>query len=82
LNDRRIGIGIVTWFLGIIVPVYHHTALHAAISQQSTDNIITRLQIIFEYLPWIDWIYLALMFLVGSILIVSGIVNRPPRPAD
>ena len=78
MNERRIGLGIAAWFLGIIVPIYHHIGLHAAIAHESTNNIVTRMESVFRFLPWIDWLYLALMFALGTILIVSGLVTRPP----
>jgi hypothetical protein len=65
------------WFLGIIVPVYHHVGLHAALVNQSTNNIVERIHWVFDSLPWIDWVYLALMFALGGILILSGFVSRP-----
>jgi hypothetical protein len=41
---------------------------------------------VFEFLPWIDWAYLGLMFAVGAVLIVSGLgvpvlTNRPSQRA-
>jgi len=77
LNDKRIGIGLAAWFLGIIVPVYHYVGLHAALANEQTNNIITRIRDVFEWLPWIDWVYLALMTIAGSVLVVSGMLNRP-----
>jgi hypothetical protein len=77
LNNTRIGLGMAAWFLGIIVPVYHHVGLHAALVNQSTNNIVERIHWVFDSLPWIDWVYLALMFALGGILILSGFVSRP-----
>lgn len=77
MNDRRIALGLAAWFLGIIVPVYHHVALHAAIAHEPTNNIITRIQNVFEFLPWVDWAYLTLMAATGALLVASGILNRP-----
>jgi hypothetical protein len=73
VNHTRIAIGLAAWFLGIIVPVYHHVALHAVVTSQSTSNIITRMQSVFRHLPWIDWVYLGAMTLVGLILVISGL---------
>ena len=77
MNHPRIGLGLAACFLGIIVPVLHHIALHAAIAERQTNNIVTRMQSVFEFLPWIDWLYLGIMLLAGVILIVSGIIARP-----
>ena len=77
MNEKRIGLGIAAWFLGIIVPVCHHVALFAAIANKSSSNVILDIQMVFNYLPWIDWLYLVLMLLVGAILIGSGIMKRP-----
>ena len=35
---------------------------------------------VWDFLPWIDWVYLALMFLVGTILVYSGLTaGRVPK---
>ena len=72
MDTTRIAWGIVAWFLGILVPVMHHVLLHWPLAAQQTNNIVTRSQSLFKYLPWIDWIYLAAMAFVGLILVVSG----------
>jgi hypothetical protein len=72
MNSTRIGLGIAAWFLGILVPVMHHILLHWPLAAQSTNNIISRSQYLFRFLPWIDWVYLAAMAVVGLILVVSG----------
>jgi hypothetical protein len=73
MNTKRISLGILAWFLGIIVPVMHHTLLHWPLAGLQTNNIITRSKSLFKSLPWIDWIYLAAMAIVGVMLIISGI---------
>lgn len=84
MNEKRIAIGLAAWFLGIIVPVYHHVALHAPLAGQPTSNIATRITSVFDYLPWIDWVYLALMCAVGAVLVLSGFFasndRHPERP--
>ena len=72
MNNRRILIGLLAWFLGIIVPVYHHIALHAAIANQMSSNDVLRMRWVWEFIPTIEWIYLAVMWLVGAILVISG----------
>ena len=73
MNNRPILIGLIAWFLGMIVPVYHHIALHAAIAGQPSNNDILRMRWVWEFIPTIEWIYLAMMWLVGLILIISGL---------
>jgi hypothetical protein len=83
LNNRRILIGLIAWFLGIIVPVYHHVALHAAIAGQPFNNDITRMRWVWEFIPTIEWIYLAMMWIVGFILVGSGLLaGRKPREPE
>jgi hypothetical protein len=77
MNEKRIALGLAAWFLGIIVPVYHHVTLYAAMANRPSNNVIIDIQLVFNYLPWIDWLYLVLMLLVGAILIVSGMIRRP-----
>jgi hypothetical protein len=83
LHNRRILIGLLAWFLGIIVPVYHHIALHAAIASQPSSNDITRMRWVWEFIPVIDWIYLGMMWLVGLILVISGLrAGSVPRQPE
>ena len=82
MNILRIGVGLVAWFLGILIPVLHHCLLHFAIGHGPTSNIITRSQSLFEHLPWVDWVYLLAMAVVGAILIVSGITTKSAKSKD
>ena len=82
MNEKRLALGIAALFLGIIVPVYHHVALHAALAHERTNNIVTRMRTVFESLPWIDWVYLGLMWAVGLTLIASGFGLLPKRPVQ
>jgi hypothetical protein len=77
VNHRRIAIGLLACFLGVIVPVYHHESLHAAIAHERTNNDISRMTSVWDHLPWVDWAYLVFMWLVGAILILSGLVSGP-----
>ena len=77
MDTNRMAWGIIAWFLGILVPVMHHVLLHWPLAALPTNNIITRSQSLFQYLPWIDWVYLLAMAVVGLILIVSGIKAKP-----
>ena len=76
MNTTRIAWGIVAWFLGILVPVMHHVLLHWPLAVQQTNNIVTRSQSLFRFLPCIDWVYLAAMAVIGLILVVSGIRSK------
>lgn len=78
MNEKRIGLGIVACTLGALLPVYHHIALHAAIAHENTSNAITRMQSVWNYLPWVDWIFLTLMWIVGLALILSGFTKSWP----
>lgn len=83
MNNRRVLIGLIAWFLGIIVLVYHHVALHAAIASQPYNNDIERMRWVWEFLPGVDWLYLAVMWLVGLVLIISGFLSgRARREAE
>ncbi len=77
MNERRIGIGLVACFLGVMVPVCHHIVLYANMPHPPGSDNILDMRLVFESLPWIDWLYLVLMFVVGAILIISGMLNRP-----
>lgn len=85
MNDKRITLGILTWFLGISVPIYNHSTVFTAFS---TRSVLTTVDIrnVFESLPWINWLYLILMTAVGGLLIVSGIlearVKTTPLPTE
>ena len=76
MNMKRISLGILAWFLGIIVPVMHHTLLHWPLAVHPTSNIVTRSKSLFQSLPWIDWVYLAAMAIVGAVLIIFGIKSN------
>ena len=76
MDTTRIGWGIITWFLGIIVPTMHHVLLHWPIAWERTGNVITRSQHVFRSLPWVDWVYLIAMAVVGFHLIVTGAKGR------
>ncbi len=82
MNCTKIGLGIAAWFLGILVPVMHHILLHWPIAGNQTDNIVTRSQSIFKYLPWMDSVYLYAMAVVGLLLILSGFkADKTPKPS-
>jgi hypothetical protein len=77
MDIRRIMLGLAAWFLGIIVPVLHHAILVAAALRRErvSTGIITEY---FERLPWIDYVYLLAMAVVGAILIITG-MKKPSQ---
>ncbi len=77
MNTKQVSLGITAWFLGILVPVMHHVLLHWPLADQQINNVVTRAQTLYESLPWIDWVYLFAMAIVGLILIVSGMWSKP-----
>jgi len=71
MDLKKIMLGLAAWFLGIIVPVLHHAILVShVIKAESTDIYMTVL--VFKNLPWIDFVYLLAMAIVGVILIITG----------
>lgn len=77
MNHQRIALGLAALFLGIVVPVFHHVALHFPLGSQPTPNVISRIESVFYTLPWIEWGYLALMSMAGVVLLFSGIAGSP-----
>ena len=80
MNTARICLGIMAWFLGIIVPVMHHVLLHWPLASQQTSNYVTRSQHLFKSLPAVDWVYLGAMAVVGLVLVVSGMRDQETQP--
>jgi hypothetical protein len=76
MDTVKISLGVKIWFLGIMVPVMHHILIHWPVAIQQTNNVVTRSQSLFRHLPWIDWVYLIAMAIVGLILILSGIKTK------
>jgi hypothetical protein len=77
MDMKRIKLGLAAWFLGIIVPVSHHVILVTVALRREgqSTNIIYQL---FEGLPWIDYVYLLAMAIVGAILIITG-MKKPSQ---
>jgi len=76
MDCKQIGLGVCAWFLGVLIPTMHHVFLHWPLASQQTNNIVTRSQHLFKSLPWIDWVYLVAMGIVGAVLIISGMKTR------
>ena len=84
MDIRKIAVGGALWFAGIIVPVLQHAflLLDAAIASRRDTAIenfrYTSIQNFYE-LPRLIWVYVAVMWVVGAILIVSGLVSGIKR---
>ena len=74
MKVKRILIGTIIWTLGIFIPVFHHIMLMlaAAIEDGFKYNYHNMVKYFFD-LPWIIWPYLVAMWLVGAILVISGL---------
>ena len=82
MDIRKIAVGGALWFAGIIVPVLQHgfILLDAAIASRkdsSVDNFRYASIQNFYDLPRLIWVYVAVMWIVGAILIVSGLARKP-----
>ena len=76
MDLKRIMLGLAAWFLGIIVPVLHHTIL--ATVALRTGKVSTRIiHRGLETLPLMDCAYLLAMATVGAILIATGMRKLP-----
>lgn len=74
MKVKRILVGAILWTLGILVPVLHHGMLSIAAAQCRTHTYqYNNLVRYFFNLPWIVWVYLVAMWLVGTILVISGL---------
>jgi hypothetical protein len=73
MNEKRVFYGILTWFLGLLLPVLHHTLLmHAAVQSSSYSYSYANMCKYFFDLPWLHWLYMVGMIVVGLSLILSG----------
>ncbi len=76
MDTVKISLGVKFWFFFFFFPVLHHILLHWPIAMQDTSNVVRRSNSLFKFLPWIDWVYLIAMTIVGLILILSGIKTK------
>ena len=80
MKVKTIFVGAIIWALGILVPVLHHGMLSIAAAQCRTHTY--QYQSLVRYffgLPWIVWVYLAAMWLVGTILVITGLRGTPSQ---
>jgi len=70
---KRIGLGVATWTVGLLVPTGAHIMLiNAAIQESGHSYSYHNMVKYFWDLPAIFWIYLVAMTLVGAALVLSG----------
>jgi hypothetical protein len=74
MKVKRILIGTIIWTLGILLPVLQHIMLMrvAIMEEHFTYRFSSMVKYFFD-LPWILWPYLIAMWLVGTILVISGL---------
>lgn len=76
MNHTRILYGAITLFLAMLIPtIYHGMIFMAAVQENysySFDNMVSH----FSQQPWQIWLYLAVMFLTGLTLIISGLREK------
>jgi hypothetical protein len=71
----------VIWFLGMLIPVLHHSLLMlAAVQEEGHSYSFTGMITLFWHLPWLIWVYVVGMFLLGLWLLIR--VLRPGKAAS
>ena len=74
---RRILVGTIIWTLGILIPVLQHGIISLVASRATTHSYAYHnLVKYFFALPWLIWVYLIAMWLVGTILVISGLFTK------
>jgi hypothetical protein len=77
MNVKRVLAGVATWSVGLAIPAFYHAMLfHAMATATSYDRIsqsYTYSPATFFAPPWVFWLYLIAMTLVGTFLVVSGL---------
>ena len=73
MDIKKILIGAIIWSLGLFVPALHHGMLSIAASHCTTATYkYHSLTKYFFDLPWVDGVYLVVMWLVGIALVIWG----------
>jgi len=66
--------------VGILLPMLQHIMLmKAAVTEEGYTYSYHNMVKYFFGLPWIVWIYLIAMWLVGTILVISGLIGKPSQ---
>ncbi len=77
MNMKKIGFGVLLWSLGTLLPVAQHAILMglSVESLKGKDQFYNFPQVVSHFfgLPWLVWIYVAVMWLLGTVLVVSGV---------
>ena len=73
MSNTRAALGILAWFLGILVPVAHHCVLCLSLASSETNLSVFEAQRLFGALPWVDWVYMTAMAAVGAILFAQSL---------
>jgi hypothetical protein len=74
MNVKRILIGTIIWTLGILIPIMQHGIISLVASRaKNYSYAYHNLVKYFFTLPWLIWVYLIAMWLVGTILVISGL---------
>jgi len=64
----------------ILLPMLQHIMLmKAAVTEEGYTYSYHNMVKYFFQLPWIVWIYLVAMWLVGTILVISGLIGKPSQ---
>jgi hypothetical protein len=78
MKVKRILVGTIIWTLGILIPVLQHGIISLAASHAKTRSYAYHdLVKYFFDLPWLIWPYLIAMWLVGTVLVISGLFTKP-----
>ncbi len=81
MNEKKILTGAIIWFMGLLLPVMHHTLIvYAAIQETGYTYSYHNMMRYFFSIPWIELCYLAAMALVGLCVIMSGFKNHREMP--
>lgn len=80
MKVKRIFIGTIIWTLGILIPVLQHGIISLVASRAKTHSYAYHNLVKYFFdLPWIVWLYLVAMWLVGTILVISGLKVKPSK---
>jgi hypothetical protein len=80
MKVKRILVGTIIWTLGILLPMLQHIMLmQAAVTEEGYSYSFHNIVKYFFALPWIVWVYLIAMWLVGTILVISGLKAKPSQ---
>jgi len=77
MKVKRILIGTIIWTLGVLLPVLQHIMLiKAAATEEGYSYSYSNMVKYFFDLPWLIWVYLIAMWLVGTILVITGLIAK------